>query len=146
MRQATPAVSRPPADLQSLTIAEYGGAEAELSFEKVSALARLAGHRLTVLPGRAPGRWRIKASSYVGTVVTPELKVLVVPKVATANLFHLLEAGGRPLAVGAETYDYDTTGDLMPSFATFYARHLEIALGHGLPRGYRGHDERLFGL
>ena len=44
-----------------------------------------------------PNRWRVKASSYVGTVVTPDVRILVVPKVSTANLFHFLEAGGRRL-------------------------------------------------
>ena len=34
-------------------------------------LRNLAGNRLTILPGDEAHRWRIRAGSYVGTVVTP---------------------------------------------------------------------------
>ncbi|MGP0006184.1 MAG: McrC family protein [Acidimicrobiales bacterium] len=84
----------------------------------------------------------VKASSYVGTVVSPDLRILITPKVATANLFHMLEAEGQSVVVGAETFDYERTKDLVPSFATFYARHLEIALARGLPHEYREREER----
>jgi 5-methylcytosine-specific restriction enzyme subunit McrC len=76
-------------------------------------------------------------------VVTPDVQLLIRPKVTTANLFYLLESGGKALSLGAEVFDYDSTGDLIPSFATFYARHLELALAAGIPREYREEEERL---
>jgi 5-methylcytosine-specific restriction enzyme subunit McrC len=79
-------------------------------------------------------------------VVTPDVQILVIPKVPTANLFHLLEAGGRTLRVGPEVFEYEQTADLVPSFATFYARHLETALTHGIPHDYRENEERLAGI
>ena len=90
--------------------------------------------------------WRVTASSYVGTLVTSDLRILIIPKVTTANLFYLLEAGGDLVDVGPAVFDYDTTRDLIPSFATFYARHLENALNHGVPRAYAEMQERLPGI
>jgi 5-methylcytosine-specific restriction enzyme subunit McrC len=134
------------AEHQILQLNEYAEGEARLTPEQARTLRRLARDRLTVLPADTLGRWRVKASSYVGTVVTPDVKILVTPKVSTVNLFYLLEASGRALDVGAETFDYERTKDLVPSFATFFTRHLEVALGRGVPRDYRSTDERLRGI
>lgn len=139
MRTGPP--ERPP-----LVLSEYGEGEVELNAEQERTLRRLARERLTILPADASDRWRVKASSYVGTVVTPDVRILIVPKVPTANLFHLLEASGRALDVGAAVFDYDRTKDLVPSFATFFARHLEVAFGRGVPRAYREREERLAGI
>lgn len=108
--------TRPP-ERPTLVLPEHGEGEVELKPEQERRLRRLACDRLTILPADPPNRWRVKASSYVGTVVTPDVRVLVVPKVPTANLFHLLEASGRALDVGAEVFDYERTKDLVPSFA-----------------------------
>ena len=113
---------------------------------KSESLRRLARGRIAILPTDATNTWRVTASSYVGTIVTPDLRILIVPKVATANLFYLLEAGGNPVDVGPAAFDYDTTHDLIPSFATFYARHLEKALTRGVPRAYAEAQERLPGI
>ena len=74
------------------------------------------------------------------------MRILITPKVTTANLFYLLEASGKPVDVGPAVFDYDTTRDLIPSFATFYARHLEKALARGIPRAYQEIQERLPGI
>jgi 5-methylcytosine-specific restriction enzyme subunit McrC len=99
-----------------------------------------------ITPADTSKSWHVKASSYVGTVVTPDVQIIVVPKVPTANLFHLLEAGGTALQVGAEIFDYEHTKDLVPSFASFFTRHLEIALSKGVPRDYRAYEERVVGI
>ncbi len=82
----------------------------------------------------------------MGTIVTPDVRILIKAKIETANLFYLLEVGGQPLDVGPAVIDYETTGDLIPSFATFYVRHLETALTRGVPRAYRETQERLAGI
>ena len=43
-------------------------------------------------------------------------------------------------------FDYDRTSDLVPSFATFFARHLEQALAQGIPRAYQEQQERMSGI
>jgi 5-methylcytosine-specific restriction enzyme subunit McrC len=131
---------------QPVVLAEYGEGQVELTAAQERTLRHLAQRRLTILPGDASDSWRVKASSYVGTIVTPDVRILIKPKIETANLFYLLEAGGRPLDVGAAAFDYEATGDLIPSFATFYARHLETALTRGVPRAYLETQERLAGI
>ena len=135
-----------PPDRPLLALSEYETGEVRLTAVQELTLRRLAQGRLTILPGDAPGSWRVQASSYVGTITTPDLRILIRPKVSTANLFHLLEAGSRSLRVGPEVFDYEETEDLLPAFATFFARHLETALSRGVPRAYRELHERVAGI
>ena len=72
--------------------------------------------------------------------------MLIAPKVDAPNLFHMLEAGGEPLRVRAETFEYERTQDLLPAFATFFAASLERGLAKGLPRQYQPTDDRLVAL
>ena len=130
-------------EAQPVSLSEYGETKISLTFAQERQLRTLVEHRLTIVPDVGVDRWTIKATSYVGTVVLPDLKILVTPKVTTANLFHLLEAGGRALDIGAEQFEYDSSKDLLPAFATFYVRHLERALGLGIPRAYVEFDDRL---
>jgi len=129
-----------------VVLTEYDSAPIQLNADQECVLRRLARGRITILPGDAVNTWRITTSSYVGTIVTPDVRILIRPKVATANLFYLLEASGKPLDIGHAVFDYDKTRDLIPSFATFYARHLEKALGQGVPRAYEEVQERLPGI
>jgi 5-methylcytosine-specific restriction enzyme subunit McrC len=129
-----------------VVLAEYGSALVYLDADQERVLRRLAQGRITIAPGDVTNTWRITASSYVGTLVTPDVRILIIPKVTTANLFYLLEAGGDPVKVGPAAFDYDTTRDLIPSFATFYARHLEKVLSRGVSRAYAEIQERLPGI
>lgn len=125
--------------IDPIVLDEYESAVTPLTVDEVAALRRLVGSRLSVTASDNPGEWVIKATAYVGTVVIGAVRVLVRPKVANANLFHLLEAGGQALDVRPEAFEYDRTGDLVPSFATFFARVAETALARGVHRAY---DER----
>jgi 5-methylcytosine-specific restriction enzyme subunit McrC len=139
-------MKRATTDTQIAVLAEYGSAEVELTTAQERVLRSVARGRLVVLPADTAGQWRIRASSWVGTIVTPAVRILIKPKVSTASLFYLLEAGGRPLDTGAAVFDYGETSDLVPAFATFYARHLETALSRGVARSYQEVGERLAGI
>ncbi len=132
--------------MDPIVLDEYESAVIPLTFDAVAALRRLVGSRLTVTATDTPGKWVMKATAYVGTVVTGAVRVLVRPKVSNANLFHLLEAGGEALDVRPEAFEYDRTGDLVPSFATFFARVAETALGRGVHRAYDEREEPLLAL
>ncbi len=134
-----------PAD-DPVVLTEYASVPLQLSGDQARLLRRLARDRVTVSPGDGATEWHVKASSYVGTIVTPDVRILITPKVDTANLFYLLEASGDPVDIGPAVFDYETTRDLIPSFATFYARHLEKALGRGIPRAYKEVHERVPGV
>ena len=127
----------------AIVLDEYESTVTPLSLDDVAALRAVVGSRLSVAAADTPGDWVIRASSYVGTVVVGAVRVLVRPKVSNANLFHLLEAGGQTLDVRPEAFEYEKTGDLMPSFATFFARLAETALGRGVHRAYDEREEQL---
>lgn len=127
----------------AVALQEYGKEEVDLDHHAVTALRAAAGRALTVTPTADPGRWVVGASSLVGTVVTPDARVLIRPKVDAANLFHLLEAGGNALDVRRDEFDYGHTGDLVPVFATFFVRHLEQALARGVVRRYDERSDRM---
>lgn len=125
---------------------EYGSAVVRLSQETVERLAQIAGSAITTTPTVERGVWELRASSWVGTVVVGELHLLIRPKVTAANLFHMLEAGGRSVGVRSELFAYQRTGDLLPAFATFYASVLERSLARGLPKEYVAQNDRLVAL
>lgn len=130
-----------------VVLTEYGTAAVRLTSSQERVLRHLARDRLTTLPGDSEGTWRVRATSYVGTVVTPDVRILIRPKVPVENLFYLLEASGKPLDIAKnEVFDYDKFPDVIPAFATFYARHLERALAGGVPRAYREFQDRLPGI
>src|SRR5690606_19764748 len=56
------------------------------------------------------------------------------------------EPNGSPLQLGAEVFEYETTHDLVPSFATFFVRHLERALARGLRSAYVETEDRLHAI
>jgi 5-methylcytosine-specific restriction enzyme subunit McrC len=130
----------------TVVLTEYDSAPIELDTDQVGVLRRLTRGAITLQPDDTASTWCVTSTHYVGTIVTPDVRILITPKVDAANLFYLLEASGRPVDIGPAVFDYDTTRDLVPSFATFYARHLEKALGHGIPRAYQEVQQRLPGI
>lgn len=131
---------------EPVVLTEYDSAALQLTADQARILRWLARERLSVLPGGGAAEWLVKASHYVGTIVTPDVRILITPKVSTANLFYLLEASGNPVDIGSAVFEYDKTRDLIPSFATFYARHLEKALARGIPRAYQEIRETVQGI
>ena len=129
-----------------LRLREYRSIEWPMSTDTAQAIADAAGSALEVTQTFEAGRWQIKAGSHVGTVVAGDVRILVTPKVKAANLFHMLEAGGEPVPVQSEVFEYERTGELLPAFATFFAAVLDRAVAQGLPRQYREIDERLIAL
>lgn len=131
---------------EPVVLTEYDSALIKLDANQVRLLRRLTRGAVTLQLDDMASTWSLTSSHYVGTIVTPGVRILITPKVDTANLFYLLEASGKPVDIGPAVFDYDTTRDLISSFATFYARHLEKALGHGVPRTYQETQERLLGI
>ena len=128
---------------EPVVFTEYDSAALQLTADQARILRRLAREKVSILPGDGAAEWHVKTTHYVGTIVTPDVRILITPKVNTANLFYLLEASGNPVDIGPAVFDYDKTRDLIPSFATFYARHLEKALARGIPRAYQEIRERV---
>lgn len=132
--------------MREVSLQEYESLELELPATTVAELMRLCGTRLTVVPSLDRRSWTVRAGSHVGSISVDGLRVLIRPKVRAANLFHMLERGGDPLALRPEAFEYERSGDLLPAFATFFASVLERGLARGLPREYREMEERLLSI
>lgn len=123
--------------------AEYESRDLELTRHQAEALQATGAVDVSPAPGE---RWRVTATSYVGTLVVDGVRLLIRPKIRPENLFLLLEPGLPPSAWRQEAFDYDVTSDLLPSVIAFFARTLETTLGRGVLRAYEVREESLVAL
>ena len=126
-----------------VVLSEYGSEVLDLSHEQAAILQRTGFFNVTAAPN---ARWRVTATSFVGTVNLGDLKVLVRPKINPENLFLLLEPGLPAGAWQQEAFDYEISSDLLPSVIAFFARTVETTLGRGVLRSYRSRSESLVAL
>lgn len=114
-----------------------------LSADGARLLAELAGPRLSVGIGATPGTWSVSASSHVGVFVTPEVELLVRPKLPMHNLFLMLDVGLSSARFDRQIFGFGTDRSLLASIAQLFARSVERAVGNGLVRSYRQEADRL---
>jgi 5-methylcytosine-specific restriction enzyme subunit McrC len=129
-----------------IVLSEYEAKEVELSADSARDIAQLAAGRIDVRVGSRPGAWVIAATQHVGTVVTPEVEILVRPKIPIENLFLLLDVELPKVAWGPDLFGYAATRDLLAALAELFGRQVHRAVGAGLLRSYRRHDERLVAM
>lgn len=84
----------------------------------------------------------LRTTSWVGTVITQELELLIRPKVGLDNLLLMLDAGMPPKAWQPELFAFGTRPRLLPAVASFFARTVERTLGRGVRRDYRTINDR----
>jgi 5-methylcytosine-specific restriction enzyme subunit McrC len=124
-------------------LSEYGSIDLDLTRSQAEALQGTGF--VDVSPALA-GRWRVTASSYVGSLVVDGIEMLIRPKINPENLFLLLEPGLPPSAWRKEAFDYGVTSDLLPSVIAFFARTVETTLGRGVLRSYQARKDSLVAL
>ena len=111
-------------------LSEYGSIDLDLTRSQAEAIQRTGFVDVSPAPA---DRWRVTATSYVGSLVVDGVEFLIRPKINPENLFLLLEPGLPPSAWRKEAFDYDITSDLLPSVIAFFARTVETTLGRGSP-------------
>ncbi|HMR13042.1 MAG TPA: hypothetical protein PKE42_04830 [Arachnia sp.] len=124
-------------------LSEYGSIDLGLTRRQAEAIQRTGFVDVSPAPA---DRWRVTASSYVGSLVVDEVELLIRPKINPENLFLLLEPGLPPSAWRKEAFDYDITSDLLPSVIAFFARTVETTLGRGVLRSYQAREDALVAL
>ena len=131
---------------ERLELREYESVVVAMSPTAARDVADVAGGKVTVGVGPVPGTWALTASGWVGTVVTPEVELLVRPKVPLHSLFLLLDVGLPPDAWRPATFAFGTDRNLLAAMAAFFARTAEQAVARGLRRDYRQEEDRLVTL
>lgn len=100
------------------------------------------GSSSLLLPRPGTGRSR-PATQHVGTVVLPELELLIRTKIPIENLFLLLDVGVPDTGWRPESFAYASDPNLLPILAAFFVRTLERTVATELLRAYRAQAERL---
>lgn len=128
---------------EPIELREYETREVALSADGARVLAEAAGKRLSVSVGPAAGTWLVSATSHVGVIVTPDVELLIRPKVPMHNLFLMLDVGLPTSAFDRQTFSFGSDRSLLAAIAQLFARSVERAVGNGLIRSYRPESERL---
>lgn len=134
------------APTERLSLSEYNEREVVLRPDQVRALLAVGRNRFELHPTGDAQTFRLRATQHVGTVTVPGLQILIRPKVPLANLFYMLAVPG-PKETWQETdFGYGVERQLLPAFATLFARAVDRALGRGPLRAYRLEHQRLSAL
>src|SRR5262245_40947630 len=81
---------------RTLRLTEYRPREVRLRRTDVEALLADPYKAVEIVPTRERGRYRLTAAGRVGVVLTPNLRVVIRPKIPAANLYLLLDPDAPP--------------------------------------------------
>lgn len=133
--------------MEPITLSEYESVIVQLNAEQADALQQVGGGSyLTIEPTERLEYRRVTARNYVGSINVSGLQVLIRPNIPLRNLFLLLEVGLRERDWQDEAALFETTGDLLPAFVSFFARATETTLARGLYHSYKEQRDRLVAL
>jgi 5-methylcytosine-specific restriction enzyme subunit McrC len=109
---------------------------------------RANGRRLLSVGVRndTDGMCEIRTGSIVGTVVWPDLQLLIRPKVDMRNVFFLLGFRGGLARWGEDPFRYEREANLLTALAWAFDTEVRRGLRYGIARGYISHDESLITL
>jgi 5-methylcytosine-specific restriction endonuclease McrBC regulatory subunit McrC len=97
-------------------------------------LDRHRGH-VELLPTRRRGRYRLTPTGHVGTIVAPDTRLVIRPKVPVENLFHLLDPAA-PLPTVADSAAVEPGTEALDFLAGRLACLLAERAAAGLHRAY----------
>jgi 5-methylcytosine-specific restriction enzyme subunit McrC len=120
---------------RTLRLTEYRPREARLRRADVDAILAHPQKPVDVVPTRQPGRYRLTAQGFAGVLHTPNLRIVLRPKIPAANLLLLLDPDAPPDTVpdpaaaepGTEALDF---------LARRLAEEMRSRAAAGLRRGY----------
>lgn len=132
--------------MKTLRLKEWSPQQVQLTDAE---LARLLGAStlLTLIP-QLPrsGIYTVRPRSVVGTLVWPELRVLIQPKVDLENVFFLLGFRGGLARWDPESFPYKGEWDFLRSIAWAFRAEMERGLRYGLNRSYEEKAEGIAGF
>lgn len=130
-----------------IRLREYSSALVALTDAQVGFLTRFLADRLTVQPTVDPGRYQLKAGSYVGFVMLPgECTLIIEPKVPVPTLFAMLAQVYDPARefLRDDPQGFTTVQDLFEFVVRIFANLVDDLIKRGVLHGYRPViDERI---
>lgn len=128
---------------RTIVLSEYEEVHVSLTPAQIRRIRAASGDRIRVSPGEEPNHWFVRATQYVGTLITEDVELLVRPKVPVTNVLYLLEGESSPALFDRSTFGYGVDAELLSAFAALYARRLEESLAFGLAREYVVQEDAL---
>lgn len=132
--------------MKTLTLKEWSPQQVQLTnceLERLLSVPKI----LTLTPFRPrSGTYRVLPGSVVGTLVWPELRVLIKPKVALENIFFLLGFRGGLAEWAQEAFPYEGEWDFLRSIAWAFRAEMVRSLRYGVSRSYDEKAEVLAGF
>ena len=98
------------------------------------------GRTFETLPTRQPGLFRVIPTGHVGTILAPDCRLLLQPKIPIRNVLYLLD-NNADLPPLAYTTPVTPGGDLIDLLAAQLAQRLAERAAAGLRRGYQERAE-----
>jgi 5-methylcytosine-specific restriction enzyme subunit McrC len=120
--------------LRTLRLTEHRPREVRLRRPDVDALLA-AREAVEVVPTREPHRYRLTAQGVAGVLLTPNVRIVIRPKIPKANLYLLLDPDAPPDVI-ADMSAAESGTEAIDFLARRLAREMRARTAGGLPRGY----------
>lgn len=129
--------------MRTLRLKEWTPESVQLTTSELAHL--LSVPKILSLTPRDPrtGVYSIRPNAVVGTLVWPELRVLIRPKVELDNVFFLLGFRGGLADWMAESFPYEPEWDFLRAIAWAFRSEMERGLRFGVNRSYEERAEVL---
>lgn len=125
-------------------VSEYGQVVLDLTERQARTLQAVAGPHLAVVPANTG--YKVRATSFVGSIAIPGWVLHVVPKVSTvANVLELMTWSTHRLLLHEDDVGLRSSS-LAAAVAALYSRTLDRTLARGVDHAYVEEDDRLVTL
>src|SRR5262245_45161801 len=121
--------------LRTLRLIEYRPREVRLRRADVDALVADPYKAIEVIATRERGRYRLTAVGRVGVLLTPTLRIVIRPKIPTANLYLMLDPAAPPDSI-PDFADTEPGTEAIDFLARRLADAMRSRAATGLHRGY----------
>lgn len=121
--------------MHTLRLTEYRPREVRLRRADVDALLTLPNKPIEVQPTHQRGRYRLTAQGFAGVIHTPNLRMVLRPKIPAANLFLLLDPDA-PAEIVADVAAAEPGTEAIDFLARRLAAEMRSRAAAGLRRGY----------
>lgn len=118
-----------------LTLQEWSRQDVVLAPASVERLESEFGHALEITP-RGGDRYRARATSFVGSIVLPDLEIRILPKCGTRNLFWMLAWAYGLAEHHPELVDVEEVEDLREFLLSVLTEQVERLVRRGIRSGY----------
>ena len=130
--------------MRTLTLPEHGQLpDVALDLADVDVLAPYCPRQLTLTPDFSGDGYVLAAGSWVGTIRTPSVALVIEPKVALSQLLFLLSYTIDPHRWRDMPFDYQATASLAEAIIPGFVHQVRRAIRQGLLHGYRSHRDTL---